>query len=75
MNHNTDQLQQLIKMANQIAVNQPAELLGQEVAVAAVAEHIQKFWAPPMREKIRSYLQDNGQALNAVAKLAIARIT
>ncbi|MCV6605395.1 MAG: formate dehydrogenase subunit delta [Porticoccaceae bacterium] len=68
----TDQLPHLIKMANQIAVNQPVDILGEEAAVAAVAGHIQKFWAPPMREKIVAYQKEGGAELCAVAARAIA---
>ncbi|MDM3871866.1 formate dehydrogenase subunit delta [Porticoccus sp. W117] len=70
----TDQLPHLIKMANQIAANQPVEFLGEEAAVAAVAEHIQKFWAPPMREKIIAYQQGGGAELTPLARRAVENI-
>ena len=74
MNHENGELQHLIKMANQIALNQPADLLGEEAAVAATAGHIRKFWAPPMREKISTYLSEGGAELNEVAKKAVLKL-
>ncbi|WIO74024.1 formate dehydrogenase subunit delta [Porticoccaceae bacterium LTM1] len=74
MSHDTDQLNHLIKMVNQIAANQPVELIGEEAAVNAVAGHIQKFWAPPMRERIGHYLAEGGEKLSLVAKKAVERI-
>ncbi|MGS2724701.1 formate dehydrogenase subunit delta [Porticoccus sp. GXU_MW_L64] len=67
----TDQLPQLIKMANQIAANQPVEFVGEDAAASAVAEHIQKFWAPAMREKIIAYQQGGGAELNQIASQAL----
>ena len=61
-------------MANQIAANQPVDILGEEAAVAAVAEHIQKFWAPVMREKIQDYLAQGGADLTSVARQAVENI-
>lgn len=66
-----DQLNHLIKMVNQIAANQPVELIGENAAVEAIAGHLQKFWAPPMRERIGKYLAEGGEQLSPVAKKAI----
>ncbi len=69
--HENSELQHLIKMANQIALNQPVDLLGEDAAVEATATHMSKFWAPSMRKKILAY---DGSELSAVAKKAVQKI-
>lgn len=65
------ELDHLIKMINQIADN--IAIGDDEVATAPkVAEHILRFWARPMKQKIIRYADDDGGELNTTAKLAIA---
>ena len=66
----SDELQQLIRMANQIADNIGPK--GESDSNAKkMAEHIGKFWARPMREKICA---DNVNELNDTAQKAIPLI-
>ena len=59
-------LENLIRMANQIARNFEAQ--GQEAAVTATAEHIRKFWAPRMRAAVQQHIeQDAGPGLSEIA--------
>jgi formate dehydrogenase subunit delta len=59
----------LIRMANQIALNFQA--IGQDNAVAATAEHIQKFWEPRMKAAI---FADDRSTLSPIAAAAIERL-
>lgn len=67
------QLQNLIKMANQISVHNLHH--GDEDAAAdAVANHIRKFWARSMKDQLRAYAKEDGSELSAVSRAAAARI-
>ncbi len=59
----------LSRMANQIA--QAFAANGEEMAVAATAEHIWKFWDPRMKAAI--YADDLGD-LSPIAKAAILKL-
>ena len=67
------ELDHLIKMINQIADN---IAIGDNDAVTApkVADHISRFWARPMKEKIIEYASADGEQLNAVAKIAVLQL-
>lgn len=55
--------ERMIHKANQIAAF--FEAYPQERAVAGVAEHINKFWTPPMRKQLHEYItQDGGEGLH-----------
>lgn len=68
-----NELDHLIKMANQIASN-----IGigstEEYCVKKVVTHISAFWALPMRQKICANLDEYGEALNPIAKKALIEI-
>lgn len=66
-------LQNLIRMANQIAGNFNYEK-NDEKAVAATADHIRRFWAPLMREQIFAYQRNDGAELEPRARLALERL-
>ena len=57
--------ERLVHMANQIATN----LATEDAPVAAVAEHIQLFWDPRMKEMIFAHGTDD---LSPVAAAAIS---
>jgi formate dehydrogenase subunit delta len=59
----------LAYMANQIARNLAAK--GDEQAVAAIADHIDKFWDPRMKEDLREGGRDQ---LSPLAARAFARL-
>ncbi len=67
------ELQHLIKMINQIADN---IVLGEsdESAATALASHITRFWARPMKQKIISYADSDGEKLQGVAREALAQL-
>lgn len=64
------ELDNLIKMANQIADN-IAIGDNQSVMATKAAEHIRSFWARPMKDKIIEYATRDGEQLNSVARVAI----
>lgn len=45
------EIEQLVKMANQIAAN----FSFHEDGVARTADHLQRFWAPVMRKQLADY--------------------
>jgi formate dehydrogenase subunit delta len=63
----------LIKMINQIADNAPKQETPEDAA-QAVAGHLQKFWAKPMKEAIREHLKAGGDGLNSVSVEAVRRL-
>ena len=63
----------LVKMANQIAVNQHYQARSDRVD--AVARHIQSFWAPAMIRDLRSHIDAGGTDVDSVARDAIESIS
>jgi len=62
----------MIHMANQIALffaSYPTE-----DAVAGVADHLKKFWAPRMRRQITEYVAQGGSGLHEIALQAVKRL-
>ncbi len=67
------QAQNLIKMINQISINNLHH--GDEAQAAeVVAAHIRKFWARSMKQQIIDCVESDGQALSSVSRLAIKRL-
>lgn len=66
----TQEIERLVKMANQIAEN----LVFHDDAVDRVADHLQRFWAPSMRQKIVENEAAGGSGLNPVARAAVQRM-
>lgn len=68
------ELEQLVKMANQIAAN----FSFHEDGVARLADHLQRFWAPVMRKQLCDYAAANDGAgldqavLRALQQLPVA---
>lgn len=63
-------LEQLIKMINQIARNNPCN--GDDNASAEVVlSHVRKFWAKPMKQDIIAHLEQGGEGLDPVATEAV----
>lgn len=68
------QLQNLIKMINQISDNNLHH--GDEAEAAeVVATHIRKFWARSMKQQISDYAMSDGTDLNTVSRLAVKRLS
>lgn len=62
----------LVRMVNQIAVNQSH--LSDEEAAAAVAQHLRMFWAPVMQRDLLAAVDDGQAELNEVALLAVQQL-
>lgn len=71
------EIEHLIKMVNQIADNILPAVEGEDCDLAArkVADHILRFWAPSMRQKIGSYAQTDGKKLQPISKAAIVLLS
>ncbi|EGG99914.1 hypothetical protein imdm_444 [gamma proteobacterium IMCC2047] len=67
MSHNN--LDHLVKMINQIAEN-----MGNGEDVEAVASHVTRFWARPMKQQIVQHYRLGGDGLNSVAKQAVQQL-
>jgi len=65
------ELKHLIKMINQISENL-ARGENKELDAARTADHLKRFWAPLMREKIVGYAASDKDKLSPVSKNAIA---
>lgn len=62
---------QLVKMANQISDFFSADC-SEEVAAAEIASHLQRFWAPAMRQRLAEALQQGEAAeLRPAARRAV----
>ena len=69
----TSELDQLIKMVNQIADNIGAGD-SDTVAAARVVDHLNRFWPRSMKEKIIEYATCDGSRLNAIAVIATSQL-
>jgi len=67
------QLQNLIKMVNQISANNLHH--GDEhQAATVVAGHLKKFWARSMKEQLVAYAAEDGEQLSPVSRLAVGQM-
>ena len=64
------EIDQLVKMANQIADN----FSFHEDAVDRLADHLQRFWAPSMRQKLIELLAAGGGGLKSDVIAAVKRL-
>ena len=64
------EIDSLVKMANQIADNFEFH----DDAGERIADHLQRFWAPSMREKIVAHHVAGAAGLNPTAKAAVQRL-
>lgn len=55
----TSDMDHLVRMANQIAEN----FSFHDDQVARTADHLQRFWAPPMRRKLAAHAESGGEGL------------
>jgi formate dehydrogenase subunit delta len=67
------ELDRLIRMANQIALNLggrgEAELVAEKIA-----DHLARFWTPAMREQLAGYHRDGGAELAPAVQHALTLI-
>ena len=67
------QVEQLVRMANQIALNMSA--WGSEDDVARkTEEHITKFWTPEMRKRLQEYSHHGAEGLSPAVLRAVASL-
>ncbi|MDF1690845.1 MAG: formate dehydrogenase subunit delta [Zhongshania sp.] len=64
----------LIRMANDIAENLRHGASDDAIAAEQVANHIRRFWARAMKLEIKEYLKSGGADLNKIASTAIGFI-
>ena len=63
-------IERLVSMINQIALNMSAN--GDDQMVAdQVAQHLEKFWSPPMKNLITEQAGDADIGLTPIAQLAV----
>jgi formate dehydrogenase subunit delta len=67
------EVDKLVRMANQIAANLQYGP-DRERTAQAVADHLQRFWSPPMRKQIIAYREQGGEDLSPVAAMAVAAL-
>lgn len=67
------QLQNLIKMINQISINN-LHHGNEDQAAEVVANHIKKYWARSMKHQIIDYAESTGLELSTVSRLAVKRL-
>ena len=67
------ELEHLIKMANQIAEH-CAIGAAPEVAADKIADHITRFWAPSMKQRLKHHLDHDGNGVNDLAKTAFRSV-
>ncbi len=66
-------LDRLVKMVNQIALNMSAN--GADKMVAdQVAQHLEKFWSPPMKNLITEQAECTDIGLTPIARLAVRNL-
>lgn len=63
----------LVKMANDIGAFFESEGV-RDVAIAAIAAHIRRFWEPRMRRKIYAHLEAGGEGLSDLARAAVRQL-
>lgn len=64
------EVEQLVKMINQIADNFDF----QDDAVGRTTDHLQRFWAPSMQKKLIEFDQSEGADLKPTAREALKRL-
>ncbi|TDG13621.1 formate dehydrogenase [Seongchinamella unica] len=64
------QIDHLVTMANQIALNF-GEQRNLNEAARRTAEHLQKFWTPAMRQQLAAYAQAGGDGLSPAVSLLL----
>ena len=67
----TGQIEQLVKMANQIALNF-GDWGNEALVVGKTGEHLKHFWTPAMLQQLLAYRQTGGDRLSPVVCRALA---
>jgi formate dehydrogenase subunit delta len=69
MSHDPSSPKKLVTMANQIGKFFAPQ--SHDKAVAGITDHLAKFWARNMREKIVHHLEQGGEGLDPLVKEAV----
>ena len=64
------EVERLVRMANQIADN----LSFHDDSVDRIADHLRRFWAPSMRQKLAEHIAAGGAGLKPEVAAAMARL-
>ena len=64
------EIDQLVKMANQIADN----FSFHEDTVERLTDHLQRYWAPSMRQELVKFHQSGGTGLKAPVVAAVRKL-
>jgi formate dehydrogenase subunit delta len=64
------EVERLVKMANQIADN----LSFHDDSVERIADHLRRFWAPSMRQKLADHAAAGGEGLKPGVMAAVERL-
>jgi formate dehydrogenase subunit delta len=67
-------IEHLVQMANDIGHFFAAEPQ-RAAAVAAITNHIERFWDPRMRRQIKAHLTQGGEGLEELVREALARVS
>ena len=66
-------IERLVSMINQIALNMSANGTD-EVVADQVAQHLEKFWSPPMKNLITEQASGADIGLSPIAKFAVQNL-
>lgn len=66
-------IERLVQMVNDIA-NYFAAEPDPATGADGVAQHLKRFWAPPMRRQIRAHLDAGGEGLSPLAAAGVRRL-
>lgn len=71
-NHSHESGEHLVAMANDIGNYFRPQ--GRDLAIAGIANHIERYWTPRMRQKINAYLAGNPAGLDELPRAALAKL-
>ena len=70
----TVNVKKLVKMAEDITANM-SYTDDREIVADKVANHLDRFWDPRMKQAISDYAAESNSALTASLRLAVSRLT
>jgi formate dehydrogenase subunit delta len=70
--HSQEAGEHLVAMANDIG--NYFRIQGRDEAIAGIANHIQRYWTPRMRQKLNAYLAQGNGGLDELPRAAVDRL-
>jgi formate dehydrogenase subunit delta len=70
--HSHESGERLVAMANDIGNYFRPQ--GRDDAIAGIADHIQRFWTPRMRQKLTAYIAAGNPGLDDLPSAALAKL-